>query len=86
MTVRKALREAGIERPKPLRRAGERVVVQRTAPMRVGNADAHRRTNGTIDTNTDLPDADRALVADLFERSKRCALSCFERCTMVNAC
>ena len=34
VTVRKALREAGIERLKPLRRAGERAAVQGAAPTR----------------------------------------------------
>ena len=34
VTVRKALREAGIERLKPLRRAGERAAVQGATPAR----------------------------------------------------
>ena len=36
VTARKALREAGIERLKPLRRAGERAAVQGATPMRYG--------------------------------------------------
>jgi transposase len=36
VTVRKALREAGIERLKPLRRAGERAAVQGSMPTRYG--------------------------------------------------
>ena len=43
VTVRKALREAGIERLKPLRRAGERAAVQGAAPTRYGYTTAHRR-------------------------------------------
>ena len=40
VTVRKALREAGIERVKPLRRAGERAAVQGASPARYGYNDA----------------------------------------------
>jgi hypothetical protein len=54
VTVRKALREAGIERLKPL--------------QRYGYTGAHRRSDGPSGMNTDLPDAELALVADLFER------------------
>jgi transposase len=36
VTVRKALREAGIERLKPVRRASQRAAVQGTAPTRYG--------------------------------------------------
>lgn len=87
VTVRKALREAGIERVKPLRRAGERAAVQGSAAMRVGYTDAHRRNDGASGMNTDLTDAEWALVADLFERDgKRGAPPRFERRTVVNAC
>ena len=87
VTVRKALRQAGIERLKPLRRAGERAAVQGRAPQRVGYTDAHRRSDGASGMNTDLTDAEWALVADLFERDgKRGAPPRFERRTMVNAC
>ncbi len=37
VTVRKALRDARIERLKPIRRAGERAAVQGTAPVRYGS-------------------------------------------------
>ena len=67
VTVRKALREAGIERLKPLRRAGERAAVQGAAPTRYGYTAAHRRADGASGMNTDLTDAEWALVADLFE-------------------
>jgi putative transposase len=67
-TVRKALREAGIDRLKPVRRAAERAAVQGGAPLRVGYTDAHRRKDGPSGMNTDLTDAEWALVADLFER------------------
>ena len=87
VTVRKALREAGIERLKPLRRAGERAAVQGAAPQRYGYTDAHRRSDGTSGMNTDLTDAEWALVADLFEREGgRGAPPRFERRHMVNAC
>ena len=46
VTVRKALREAGIQRLKPLRRAGERAAVQGTSPKRYGYTAAHRRSDG----------------------------------------
>lgn len=87
VTVRKALREAGIERLKPLRRAGERAAVQGCAPVRYGYTAAHRRSDGPSGMNTDLTDAEWALVADLFEREgQRGAPPRFERRLMVNAC
>ncbi len=87
VTVRKALREAGIERLKPIRRAGERAAVQGSAPKRYGYTDAHRRSDGVSGMNTDLTDAEWALVADLFERDgQRGAPPRYERRHMVNAC
>lgn len=87
VTVRKALREAGIERLKPLRRAGERAAAQGAAPQRYGYTAAHRRRDGASGMNTDLTDAEWALVADLFERQGlRGAPPRFERRHMVNAC
>jgi putative transposase len=87
VTVRKALREAGIERLKPLRRAGERAAVQGAALKRYGYTAAHRRKDGASGMNTDLTDAEWELVADLFEREgKRGAPPRFERRHMVNAC
>ena len=87
VTVRKALREAGIERLKPLRRAGERAAAQGSAPKRYGYTDAHRRNDGPSGMNTDLTDAEWALVADLFERDgKPGAPPRFERRQMLNAC
>lgn len=87
VTVRKALREAGIERLKPLRRAGERAAVQGAAPTRYGYTAAHRREDGSSGMNTDLTDAEWALVADLFERDgQRGAPPKFARREMVNAC
>ena len=68
VTVRKALREAGIERLKPLRKPAERAAVQGSATARVGYTAAHRRSDGPSGMNTDLTDAEWALVADLFER------------------
>jgi len=87
VTVRKVLREAGIERLKPLRRAGERAAVQGTAPKRYGYTAAHRRADGASGMNTDLTDAEWALVADLFERDgQRGAPPRYARRQMVNAC
>jgi putative transposase len=87
VTVRKALREAGIERLKPLRRASERAAVQGSAPTRYGYTEAHRRSDGISGMNTDLTDAEWALVADLFERGgQRGTPPRYERRHMVNAC
>ena len=87
VTVRKALREAGIERLKPLRRTGERAAVQGATPKRYGYTDAHRRSDGPSGMNTDLTDAEWALVGDLFERDgQRGAPPRYQRRLMVNAC
>ena len=87
VTVRKALREAGIERVKPERRAGERAAVQGAAPTRYGYTASHRRADGASGMNTDLTDAEWALAADLFERDgQRGAPARYERRRMVNAC
>ena len=86
VTVRKALREAGIERLKPIRRAGERAAAQGTAPTRYGYTAAHRRADGASGMNTDVTDAEWALVSDLFERAGRGAPARYERRHMVNAC
>lgn len=87
VTVRKALREAGIERLKPLRRTGERAAVQGAAPARYGYTAAHRRGDGASGMNTDLTDAEWALVADLFEREGgRGAPPRHPRKQMVDAC
>lgn len=87
VTVRKALRGAGIERHKPLRRSGERAVVQGGAPQRYGYTAAHRRADGASGMNTDLTEAEWALVGDLFERQgRRGAPASYERRQMVNAC
>ena len=87
VTVRKALREAGIERMKPLRKPSPRAAVQGSAPQRFGYTDAHRRADGPSGMNTDLTDAEWALVADLFEREGgRGAPAAHERRHVVNAC
>ena len=87
VTVRKALREAGIERLKPIRRAGERATAQGAAPTRYGYTSAHRRADGASGMNTDLTDAEWLLVADLFEREgRRGAPARYERRRMINAC
>ena len=87
VTVRKALRDAGIERLKPVRRAGERAAVQGAAPKRCGYTAAHRRADGASGINTDLRDAEWALVSDLFERAgQRGAPARYERRHRVNAC
>jgi putative transposase len=85
--VRKALREAGIERLKPPRRAGECAAIQGAAPKRYGYTSAHRRADGASGMNTDLTDAEWALVGDLFERKDpRGTPPGYERRQMVNAC
>ena len=87
VTVRKALREAGIERLKPIRRASERAAQGRGAGVRTGCTQAHRRSDGASGLNTDLTDAEGALVGDLFERDgQRGAPAHDERRTVVNAC
>lgn len=87
VTVRKALREAGIERLKPIRRAAERAAQGRGAGVRTGYTDAHRRSDGPSGLNTDLTDAEWALVGDLFERDgQRGAPPRYERRTVVDAC
>ena len=79
-TVRKALREAGIDRLKPLRRAGQRAAVQGAAPARYGYTAIHRRADGATGMNTDLTDAEWALVGELFERpGQRGAPARYER-------
>lgn len=86
-TVRNALRAAGVERLKPQRRPSPRAVVQGIAPLRVGYTAMHRRTDGASGMNTDLSDAEWALVADLFERAGgRGAPAQHARKSMVDAC
>lgn len=86
-TVRKGLREAGIERMRPVRKPAERAAVQGAAPVRVGYTARHRRADGDSGMNTDLTDAEWALVADLFERNGgRGAPPVHSRRLLVNAC
>lgn len=86
-TVRKALRTAGVKRLKPQRRPSPRAATQGTAPLRVGYTAMHRRTDGASGMNTDLTDAEWALVADLFERATgRGAPAQHARKHMVDAC
>lgn len=68
-TIRKALKRAGIRRIRPIRRAVQRAAVQGGQPVRVGYTARHRREDGASGLNTDLTDAEWALVGDLFERS-----------------
>lgn len=86
-TVRKALRAAGITRLKPERVAVTRAPVQAGQPVRYGYTAAHRREAGASGMNTDLTDAEWALVGDLFERKGgRGKRPTYERRHMVNAC
>lgn len=86
-TVRKALRQAGIERLKPLRKPSERAAVQGSAAARTGYTQAHRRGDGPSGMNTDLTEAEWALVADLFERQGgRGKPATHARKRMVDAC
>lgn len=88
VTVRKALREAGIERLKPLRRVGDRAATQGgSKSARYGYTSAHRRAEGSSGMNTDLTDAEWARVADLFEREGgRGAPPRYARRDLINAC
>ena len=86
-TVRKALRAAGITRLKPARVTATRAPVQGGQPVRYGYTAAHRREDGASGMNTDLTDAEWALVGDLFERKDgRGKRATYERRHMVNAC
>jgi transposase len=61
--------------------------VQGAAPVRVGYTARHRRADGDSGMNTDLTDAEWALVADLFERNGgRGAPPTHNRRLLVNAC
>lgn len=66
-TVRKALRQAGIERRKAKRQSGAQGAAGEDKPVRYGYTDMHRRSDGPSGMNTDLTEAEWALVADLFE-------------------
>jgi putative transposase len=86
-TVRKGLERAGIRRLRPVRKPAERAAVQGGQPVRVGYAAHHRRDDGASGMNTDLTDAEWALVADLFERrGGRGAPPAHPRRVLVNAC
>ena len=86
-TVRKALRQAGITRMRPIRKPAERAAVQGGAPVRVGYTDRHRRADGASGMNTDLTDAEWALVAELFEyKGGRGAPPTHDRRVLLNAC
>lgn len=88
VTVRKALREAGVIRMKPQRRSpAHRAEQGRGAGLRIGYTDMHRRADGPSGLNTDLTDAEWALVSDLFEREgQRGTPPRHDRRTVVNAC
>lgn len=86
-TVRKALKSAGITRMRPTRKPTERAAAQGGTPVRTGYAERHRREDGASGMNTDLTDAEWALVADLFERrGGRGAPSTHDKRVLVNAC
>lgn len=65
-TIRKALKKAGVKRVRPLRRASTRAAVQGSQPHRYGYTQAHRRQAKPAGMNTDLTDAEWALVHDLW--------------------
>lgn len=86
-TIRTALKKAGIARVRPPRRAGARAAVQGMAPRRYGYTAAHRRHARPGGMNTDLTDAEWALVQDLFERQGgRGTPPTHARRDLVNAC
>lgn len=87
VTVRKALRQAGVVREKPLRRSSVQRAAQGQADPRTGYTAMHRRGSSPEGQHTDLTDAEWALVADLFERDgKQGVPPRYARRTMVNAC
>lgn len=85
VTVRKALREAGIAKVKPAR---VEVNASGTQPKRYGYTKAHRREGTMEHYPTDVTDAEWALIQDLFERPKglRGMPVHHERRMMLNAC
>jgi putative transposase len=86
-TMSTGLKQAGITRLKPVRQAQMRAPVQGSSPLRVGYTDRHRRKDGLSGLNTDLTDAEWALVADLFERrGGRGKPVTHDRRVLVNAC
>lgn len=86
-TIRAALKRAGIHRVRPPRRTGQRSAVQGSKPGRFGYTAAHRRADGISGMNTDLTDAEWALVCDLFERDGgRGAPPTHPRRALLNAC
>jgi transposase len=86
-TVRKALKRAGIRRMRPVRKPTERAAAQGGSPVRVGYSARHRRDEGASGMNTDLTDAEWALVSDLFERhGGRGAPPTHSRRVLLNAC
>ena len=66
-TVRKAIRQAGIRKVRPEREATASAGSDRQ-PARYGYTARHRREDGPSGMNTDLTDAEWALVRELFER------------------
>lgn len=86
-TVRKALKQAGVRRMRPLRKPADRAAVQGGQPVRVGYSARHRRDDGPSGMHTDMTDAEWALVADLFERQGgRGAPATHPRRVLVDAC
>jgi putative transposase len=87
-TIGKGLKKAGVKRVRAPRRAAERAPVQGSAPKRYGYTDKHRRQAPPGGMNTDLTDAEWALVHALFERDAggRGKPPTHERRDLVNAC
>jgi putative transposase len=86
-TIRKALKKAGVKRVRPPRGASTRAAVHGSAPQRYGYTAAHRRQAKPAGMNTDLTDAEWALVHDLFEREGgRGKPITHERRDIANAC
>jgi len=86
-TVRKAIKQAGIERVRPPRKAAQRAAVQGSTPQRFGYTSAHRREGADGGMATDVTDAEWALISDLFERrGGRGAPEAHTRRQLVNAC
>jgi transposase/AraC-like DNA-binding protein len=86
-TMSKGLKQAGIKRIKPARGRARSAKVSTDSAQRVGYTARHRRAEGISGMNTDLTDAEWALVADLFERrGGRGKPPTHERRVLLNAC
>jgi putative transposase len=86
-TVRKALVRAGITRIQAARGPAPGSGASKGQSKRVGYTQAHRRQDGASGLNTDLTDAEWALLCDVFERTGGPgAPSRHDKRVLLNAC